>query len=82
MGQDFNHLKEWLSSHLEQRQLSVEEFSDMVDLSRASVYFYFQDKTRPDEATMARICTFLGVPLEEGLRQYTPRPRGRPRGTY
>ena len=80
METNYNHLDKWLTELLDHRQLSVEQLAEAVGLSRSSVYFYLQDKTRPDEDTMVRICNFLGVPLEEGLRQYTPRKRGRPRG--
>jgi transcriptional regulator with XRE-family HTH domain len=76
---DFSHLNEWLTAHLDRLNMSVEDFAEAAELTRTSVYFYMQDKYRPDEQSMVRMCTVLGVPLEEGLAQYTPRKRGRPR---
>jgi transcriptional regulator with XRE-family HTH domain len=77
---DYNHLKQWLLPKIRERKLSVEKFARLVKISRASVYFWFNDVTRPDEQTMARVCQVLGTPLEEGLRQYTPKVEGRPVG--
>ena len=80
-GADFNRIKEWLEPKLAEMGISVETFSRMCGLSKASIYFYMADTTRPDEQSMAKICHALGVPLEEGLAQYTPKYKGRPRGT-
>jgi transcriptional regulator with XRE-family HTH domain len=74
---DYNHLKEWLLPKIEKMGLSVEKFSRLAKISRASVYYWFGDVTRPDDQTMARVCQVVGAPLEEGLRQYTPKPEGR-----
>jgi len=73
---DFNNIEGWLKPQLEDMGLSVEQFADKAGLSRASVYFYFQDKTRPNSTAMKRMCDVLGRPFEEGLAQYTPRKPG------
>lgn len=75
---DFNYLKEWMEPKISALGLSVEQFSRRVGISRASVYFWFQDHTRPDEDVMVRVCHELGAKLEDGLSQYTPRQVGRP----
>jgi transcriptional regulator with XRE-family HTH domain len=72
----FNHLGEWLPPLLAANNLSVEELANETGLTRASIYFYLTDQTRPTEENMVRICHALGVPLIEGLKQYTPRKRG------
>lgn len=72
----FNRLGEWLPPLLAERHMSVEELANEAGLTRASIYFYLTDKTRPTEENMARICNVLDVPLEEGLAQYTPRKAG------
>lgn len=77
-NRDFNHLEDWLLPKLRDRKLSVEKFANFVGVSRAAVYHWLKDETRPDPETMVSVCQVLGVPLEEGLRQYTPRPEGRP----
>lgn len=78
---DYNRIKQWLLPKLDTKGVSVEQFSREVGISRAELYFYFADKHRPSEQVMARICHALNVPFEEGLRQYTPRRNGRPRGS-
>lgn len=75
---NFNHIKDWLDPKLDSMRMSIEELANATGLTRASIYFYRSDTTRPDEQSMARICQVLGVPLEEGLAQYTPKKRGRP----
>jgi transcriptional regulator with XRE-family HTH domain len=75
---DFNHIQRWLDPKLKQMGLSVERFARLSDLSRSAVYFYRNDQDRPTEETMARMCRVLGVPLCEGLSQYTPKRNGRP----
>jgi transcriptional regulator with XRE-family HTH domain len=76
--EDFNRIKEWLMPKLEAMNLSVEEFADATGLTRASIYNYVCDRHRPNRSAIAKMTRVLGVPLEEGLRQYTSRPRGRP----
>jgi transcriptional regulator with XRE-family HTH domain len=72
-----NNLKDWLHPKIKERGLTVKEFGYAVGVSKAALYNYFQDRNRPDRRTMERICSFLGVPLEEGLAQYTPRLEGK-----
>lgn len=75
---DFNHIKEWLLPLLADRQQSIELFARECGLSRAAIYFYINDKNRPESSTMKVMCDVLGVPFEQGLAQYTPRAVGRP----
>jgi hypothetical protein len=42
------------------------------------IYFYIEDRNRPSANSMARICNVLGIPIEEGMRQFTPRRSGPP----
>ena len=77
MGKDFNHLPEWLSRKLQGRGMSPEQLARKCKLSRATVYFYLERRIRPSTQAMASICHLLGVPLEEGLSQYTPGKPGR-----
>ena len=76
---DFNYIKEWLMPKLDAKGISVEALANAVGVTRGAIYFYLDDTCRPETQTMARICQFLGVPLEEGLKQFTPKKRGRPR---
>lgn len=80
MMQNENTIKQWLIPKLTERRLTVEQFANKVGVSRASIYFYFTDKARPEVETMAAMCAVLNVPLKEGLNQYTPKPVGRPGG--
>ena len=75
---DFNYIREWLLPMLSDRGQSVEQFARKCGLSRASLYFYLVDKTRPESSTMKKMCEVLGVPFEEGLAQYSPKKIGRP----
>lgn len=77
MDRDFSNLGPWLNSKLDQAGLSVERLAVKAGISRASIYFYIQDRCRPTESNIKRICDALGVPFEEGLQQYTPRKPGR-----
>jgi transcriptional regulator with XRE-family HTH domain len=81
MSEDFSNLNEWIPRQLHKFTLTVEEFADLCKLSRTAVYNYLTDKNRPSEQTMKRMCDVLGVSFEEGLRQYTPRPSGRRKGS-
>lgn len=75
-----NNIKQWLRPLLDRRGMSVEDLAKNIGVWRATIYFWFEDKTRPDAQTMARVCRVLNVPLEQGLSQYTPKPLGRPKG--
>lgn len=78
---DFNRIKEWLLPLLDKRGMSVEDLSVDTGLSRAILYNYCIDRNRPSEQNMAKITHALGVPFEEGLRQYIPKKNGRPSGS-
>lgn len=75
-----NNIKQWLLPLLQQQSLSVEELANKVGITRTAVYNYLSDRNRPTEQTMKRITEALGVPFEEGLRQYTPKTVGFPAG--
>jgi len=81
MRKNLNNIQVWLEPKLAAAGLSVERFARMCRVSRTSMYFYLIDTSRPTEQTMVRMCHVLGVPLEEGLAQYTPKKNGRPKGT-
>jgi transcriptional regulator with XRE-family HTH domain len=79
---NYNHLRQWLPYQVMKRStLSLEQFAIRVRVGRSTLYGYLNDLIRPSEQVMARICRELHVPLEEGLRQYTPRTAGRPKGS-
>lgn len=78
MERDFNHIRKWLEPKLEKMQISVEEFANAVGISRASIYNYFVDRYRPDTSSIVKMCRVLNCPVEEGMRQFTPKKRGRP----
>jgi len=45
---------------------------------KTSVYFYLNDRSRPNPDTMAKLCEVLGIPYAEGVALYcTPRNAGR-----
>jgi transcriptional regulator with XRE-family HTH domain len=79
MAKDFNHINRWLPPLLKSKGLTMEKFSRKVKVSRAAVYAYMTDRNRPDSQIMLRMCRVLGVPFEEGLKQYVPKQVGRPR---
>jgi len=74
-----NAIREWLLPKLAARDMSVAQLATAVGVSRAAVYLYLNDQSRPTGYHMARICQVLGVPIEEGLSKYIPRRPGRPR---
>ncbi len=75
---DFNHIREWLTPLLEERSVSVEELANQVGVTRAAIYHYMKDTTRPTEQTMIKMCQVLSVDPEVGLGKYTPKRNGRP----
>lgn len=78
---DFNHLREWLQPKLDARHISPEQLAHAAGITRAAVYFIMADTNRPTTQTMAKVCAALGEPLEDALKQYTPRKIGRPAGS-
>jgi transcriptional regulator with XRE-family HTH domain len=75
---DYNNIGKWLIPLLDEKSVSVEDFARAVGVSRASIYNYIVDRNRPSEQIMAKMCHILKRPLDEGLRQYTPKKIGRP----
>jgi transcriptional regulator with XRE-family HTH domain len=80
MDRNFNNLGTWLPPLIEKTGMSYEQFARAVGRTRVMIYNYIKDINRPDEQTMIRMCQVLGVPVEEGMGQYTPRKVGRPLG--
>jgi transcriptional regulator with XRE-family HTH domain len=76
-----NHsqLREWLLAKLAERDMSVAELAKATGVSRAAIYLYLNDQSRPSGYHMARMCQVLGVPIREGLEAYVDKQRGRPR---
>lgn len=77
---DYNRIKEWLIPILEGKGMTIEQLASAVGVTRSVIYYYIHDKSRPSEKVMISMCRVLGVPAEEGLRQYTPKKVGRPAG--
>lgn len=75
-----NNLHKWLPAQCERAGISLERLSQLAEVSRASLYKWMADDDRPSEEAMQRVCSALGVDLIEGMNQYTPKKRGRPRG--
>lgn len=80
MSKDFNNIKQWILPKLEQMEMSIEQFANLAGITRTAVYNYLNDRNRPSTQTMARMCEVLGVPLLEGLQQYSEKKAGRPYG--
>lgn len=78
---EFNNLPEWLSKRIKDKKITVERFAWKVKVSRGSLYYYLNGHSKPSSQVMVRICRELRVPLEEGLKQYSPSVIGRPKGT-
>lgn len=78
---EFNKLPKWLSKKLAEKEITVEHFAWKAKISRVSIYYYLSGHSKPSTQTMVRICQELGVPLEEGFRQFSPSTIGRPKGS-
>ncbi len=80
MLKDFNNLGSWLPKQLKRYPggISVERLANRAGISRTALYRWMQDQDRPDEQSMIRVCQALGLPPEEGFRQYVPKREGRP----
>jgi transcriptional regulator with XRE-family HTH domain len=79
---DFNHIKDWLLPIVDEKGLSLEQVARAAGLSKASIYHYINDKRRPSTDAMRKICDVLGVPHEDGLKTFSPKANGRPKGAY
>jgi hypothetical protein len=75
---DFNHTRDWLIPKLDAGGISDETFANAIGVNRSVICFYMNESCRPETQTMSRTCRFPGVPLEEGLKQYTHKKKGRP----
>lgn len=64
---------------LDKLNLSVEQFARAVGVTRASVYYYLRNRTKPTPNTLAKMANVLDVPYEQMLTYITPRPMGRAR---
>lgn len=78
---EFNRLPKWLAEKIAAKGITVEHFAWKVKISRGSIYYYLRGMVKPTTQAMVRICRALGVPLEEGLQQYSPSQMGRPKGS-
>jgi len=76
---DFSNLGKWLPQKMADKGMSAEQLGNACGVSRSAIYFFISDKNRPTEMTMMKICRALDADFADGLRQYTPRPMGRPR---
>jgi transcriptional regulator with XRE-family HTH domain len=64
----------WLKTH---NNMSVEKFAREIGVTRTSVYFYLNNRSRPTRDTLVKICKILGIPMSEGVKICTPRESGR-----
>lgn len=78
---DYNRLPQWLPEKIAATGFTVEQVGNRIGVSRTSMYGYLLGSYRPTSQTMVKLCRVLGVPFEEGLKQYTPKKRGRPYGS-
>jgi transcriptional regulator with XRE-family HTH domain len=77
---DYNHLKKWLRPRIKEAGWTFQKFAEEVGITRAALYFYFDDINRPTPKVIERMCALLEVPIEEGMAQVTQRSPGRPAG--
>jgi transcriptional regulator with XRE-family HTH domain len=81
LPQGHNNIRQWLEPQLDKNEWSVESFARKCGITRAAIYLFLSGQNTPSEQTMAKMCKALGRPLQEGLSQYTPKPKGRPKGS-
>lgn len=72
-----NAPKEYPLGLLQAKGLSVEKFARKSNLTRASVYYYLQDKRRPTLESVDRMARALEVDIDLLLQYVTPREEGR-----
>ena len=85
---DYNHLDKWIPAQIKKTGLPIFKVANRIGISRASIYAWMKDTTRPDSDTMLKfaqvIAGFSGEDSDklfaEGLSQYTNRPEGRKSG--
>jgi len=78
-AKDNNQIRKWLLPKLAEKDMSVAQLAKAIGVSRAAIYLYLSDQSRPTGYHMARICQVLGAPIREGLALYVPKRPGRPR---
>jgi|GEM_PF-3476056 len=84
MGEEIkNRLKELLmgdptaktnagrTGYLKMNGLSVEQFARKSGVTRTSIYFYMNDRSRPTLDTLVRMSEAMQIPLSE-LKQHCP----------
>jgi DNA-binding XRE family transcriptional regulator len=55
---------------------SVEQFARQIGVTRTSVYFYIEGRSRPKLSTLIKICDIVGITLAEGKQICMPRSSG------
>lgn len=80
---DYNDLATWIPAQMKRAGIeSVEQLAYRAGgLSRMAVYRWLNDQSRPRTQTMVKVCRALGVELSEGLKQYSEKRNGRPKGS-
>lgn len=89
MAKDFNRLKPWIEKQTQLAGLPIYKLANRAGISRASIYAWMNDTTRPDSETLLRVVQVLADHTDqdsaklhaEALAQYTNRPEGRAPGT-
>jgi transcriptional regulator with XRE-family HTH domain len=85
---DYNHLKPWLSKLLKDSGLPVYRVANRAGLTRSTLYYWMNDRYRPEGDAFAKVVRILADELGkdynnlymEGLSKFTPRQPGRPKG--
>jgi hypothetical protein len=85
---DYNNLGKWLPVQIEKTGIPMFKVAMRAGVSRASVYAWMVDKTRPDSETMLKFVQVLAnltgqdstALHAEALSQYINRPEGRKAG--
>lgn len=85
---DFNNLKPWIEKMTKASGLPIYKVANRAGISRASIYAWMNDLSRPDPETILKVvqvyAPLVGRKshdlLTEALKQYTNRTEGRPEG--
>jgi transcriptional regulator with XRE-family HTH domain len=65
---------------LELLGMTVEQFAVACGLTRASIYYYLNGKTKPSRETIRKFAKVTGIEFEELLAVLPTREEGRQRG--